>query len=76
MVFGVQRRGTKNNPFKVGENVRVFPMNSIGEVKRVIYPGRPRGWIKYEVEVPFLGEQVVQEFSALNLEALEDGAAG
>lgn len=51
-------------------------MNSIGEVKRVIHPGRPRGWIKYEVEFPFLGEQVVQEFSALNLEALEDGAAG
>lgn len=73
----MKRRGTQDDPFEVGEMVSIFRMNAVGEVKRVIYPGRPRGWIKYEVEFPYMGRTMTKEFSAVNLAALKGhGAAG
>jgi ribonuclease PH len=71
----VHRKGTKNNPFKVGERVHVLPEGADGVVKKVIHP-QFRGWIKYDVEFEPRGTTRIERHSVMTLRATEeeDGA--
>lgn len=66
------RRGTKRNPFEVGEKVRLSSLNREGVVTKVIQP-MSRGWISYDVEFMFHGTTVIERFSVVSLCAVEDG---
>lgn len=72
----VHRKGTKNNPFKEGDRVHVYPVNRNGVVKKVIHPRQYRGRIKYDVEYEQNGTKYIDEYSVVNLSAIEeeDGA--
>lgn len=71
------RRGTQEDPFKVGEQVIVldrkyrFPLTTGGVIKRVIHPGRARAWIKYDVEFEWKGTTVIETRNATTLMAIE-----
>lgn len=60
------RRGTKQNPFELGEVVWVASVGVLGVVTKVIHP-KARGWIRYEVEYTRPAVQMRQEFSLVSL---------
>lgn len=70
------RRGTKANPFQVGERVRILPEGYEGEVVRVEYPPWRRQ-IHYLVayEIPRSGQEpleVTDKFHSTRLEPSGD----
>lgn len=61
------RRGTKFDPFVIGEEIYIVPLERTGRVTNVVYPGNSRAWIKYEVE--YIANEL---FGIGNLKSLED----
>ena len=66
------RRGTKSNPFEVGERVFIYPVNRNGVVKEVIQ-AQWRKQIKYRIEYKYGENSITDTFAAVVLgEALEN----
>lgn len=62
----MKRRGCKENPFKLGEEVYIHPKGTTGKVVQVIH-APPRGQMRYRVEYTPVGVRT-EEFNCSRLE--------
>lgn len=67
-----ERRGTRKNPFKVGEKVKVAGSPLPAEVVDVILPDKPRAHIRYAVKsTTEFGTEFIDVYAGMMLEAGE-----
>jgi hypothetical protein len=68
--MAAKKRGTKANPYEVGDEVDIYPLDRRGVVTRQIFPPF-RGHMRYEVEYSWHGGKARREFHNMQLDEVK-----